>query len=65
MIDFKLTLKANELLYGIYEKINLASENHVPKIPTTIQNQNGITSSTKFKHSSCQRDPSTIIDLHL
>ena len=46
MIVFKIALQANELLYKDYEKMSLISE-----ISMTIENQNGITPLTAFKHS--------------
>ena len=56
MIDFRITFQADELLYRDYGKMGLSDfRNHVQKIATTITNENGITSSTKFKHSVLPR----------
>ena len=54
MTDFKMTLQADELLM---ETIKDESDfrDHVQKISMTIQNQNGITSLTNFKHSVMPR----------
>ena len=57
MIDFKIAFQADELLCGDFEKSDSDFRNHVKKISTTILNQTGITSFTKFKHSVLPRKP--------
>ena len=50
MIDFKITFQADELFYGVYEKVSLISKIIYGNFYDNLK-PNGITSVTKFKHS--------------